>query len=44
MARVTSRSSTSDPRQQLAEAIATKKEQLRRLEARLRDRRESAAP
>ena len=30
MAQVTSRSSTSDPRQQLAEAIATKKEQLRR--------------
>jgi hypothetical protein len=37
MARVTARSSTSDPQQQLTDAIATKKQQLRLLEARLRD-------
>ena len=40
MAHVASRSSTGDPRQQLAEAIATKKEQLRRMEARLRQKQQ----
>ena len=40
MTQVASRSSTGDPRQQLAEAIATKKEQLRRMEARLRQKQQ----
>ena len=40
MAQGASRSSTGDPRQQLAEAIATKKEQLRRMEARLRQKQQ----
>jgi hypothetical protein len=37
MARCTSRPASGDQRQQLADAIATKKQQLRLLEARLRE-------